>query len=743
MKRKTSAIILLVLFCFSLVCNSLQAEDFLARRPGYGYTTGHEFDQLKPVSKSGQKIRPRVVAPPPLIEKSDKKVKPAKTDEKSNVILVAPPEEIEKQAARKQASKQLKTKTPVKPHSKAPVVLKKTKPAPKMVLPPERKMQRALPVTKPEVYEPPKVSERIPAKPKVVKVRDPAAKPLSHLPMATKTPPVKIEPKLPVQDGSSPPEAKKKIQNQSKARSPKAPGPSAIFTPETSADAQKQVSSVKVIAAPLNAPAIAPALNDEDSLPYPRSDLSPQKPISAPVSIAPVVEAKPAKATEAKPDKPVVETKIAEQESLADDRSKKVEVTSERIDKGSVVYGVNSFDGGLHIEATTDLQSIVVEPGKSFALGFRITNLSGRAGTFIEEFVMPDGFQLTFPPAEFNLEPMESYNSIVMVTASKFLSAGEHRFTYNVFERNDQSVHGSLSFSFNISEMIDLRFIIEEKPNSIIDGESFTIKGKLFNNSNRALTVGLDMTQQKHFRVNFGPKKTVMKPGSFANVVIKGRTGINNRRGTSLTTILTARDLGRKDRRVLLNQAISIGFYAKAKQRIDFKNRLPVVVTARVKSRENEYSTQMEVSSRGYIDNKNQRQIDFLVREKGSKDSPGLTLSRDEARFKYEDQKVRLFVGDGRYGVSRLSKSYLGRGISADYNFDGLTRVGFVDYESRWSSVPLEGKGVYVARQFNRKINLKLSHFVTTGERFDISPEERFTTLSLNFRPNRGSSLKA
>ncbi|MDN5278684.1 MAG: hypothetical protein PWR01_2649, partial [Clostridiales bacterium] len=539
------------------------------------------------------------------------------------------------------------------------------------------------------------------------------------------------------------PEAKKKIQNQSKARSPKAPGPSAIFTPETSADAQKQVSSVKVIAAPLNAPAIAPALNDEDSLPYPRSDLSPQKPISAPVSIAPVVEAKPAKATEAKPDKPVVETKIAEQESLADDRSKKVEVTSERIDKGSVVYGVNSFDGGLHIEATTDLQSIVVEPGKSFALGFRITNLSGRAGTFIEEFVMPDGFQLTFPPAEFNLEPMESYNSIVMVTASKFLSAGEHRFTYNVFERNDQSVHGSLSFSFNISEMIDLRFIIEEKPNSIIDGESFTIKGKLFNNSNRALTVGLDMTQQKHFRVNFGPKKTVMKPGSFANVVIKGRTGINNRRGTSLTTILTARDLGRKDRRVLLNQAISIGFYAKAKQRIDFKNRLPVVVTARVKSRENEYSTQMEVSSRGYIDNKNQRQIDFLVREKGSKDSPGLTLSRDEARFKYEDQKVRLFVGDGRYGVSRLSKSYLGRGISADYNFDGLTRVGFVDYESRWSSVPLEGKGVYVARQFNRKINLKLSHFVTTGERFDISPEERFTTLSLNFRPNRGSSLKA
>jgi hypothetical protein len=145
-----------------------------------------------------------------LIEKSDKKVKPAKTDEKSNVILVAPPEEIEKQAARKQASKQLKTTTPVKPHSKAPVVLKKTKPAPKMVLPPERKMQRALPVTKPEVYEPPKVSERIPAKPKVVKVRDPAPKPRGYVPPAIKTPPVKIEPKLPVQDGSSPPEAKKK-----------------------------------------------------------------------------------------------------------------------------------------------------------------------------------------------------------------------------------------------------------------------------------------------------------------------------------------------------------------------------------------------------------------------------------------------------------------------------------------------------------------------------------------------------
>lgn len=419
-----------------------------------------------------------------------------------------------------------------------------------------------------------------------------------------------------------------------------------------------------------------------------------------------------------------------------------VEVTTAAVDMGSIIYGITSFDSGLHVESNTDLQSIVVEPGKSFPISFRVTNMSGRPGRFTEEFDMPEGFELTFPPAEFSLNPMESFNSIVIVTAPQHLKKGEHSFTYNVFDPKDQSVRGSMSFSFKIMEMIDLKFVIEEKPNSIIDGEGFEIKGKLFNNSNATLNIGLGMTRQENFRVKVTPNKTTLAPGSFVDLQINGKTSVRNKSGNSFYTALIAKDLGRKDRRVLLKQVISIGFYTKARQRIDFKNRLPVIATIKMKSYKDEYSSQTELMGRGYLDGNKRRRIDFLVREKASNDSPGITMNKDEMRLKYDDRNLKVQLGDHRFGVANLSQSYRGRGLGIDYNLNKKTSFGMVDYTTRWSSIPLKGRGAYISHILNDRVNFKLSHFVTNSDKYDLSPEERFTTLAFTFKPDRDSMLK-
>lgn len=416
-------------------------------------------------------------------------------------------------------------------------------------------------------------------------------------------------------------------------------------------------------------------------------------------------------------------------------------VKTEEVNKGSVIYGVNSFDSGLHIEAASDLQSMYVEPGESFTISFQITNISGRPGHFVEEFDMPEGFQLAFPPAEFSLEPMETYNSIVMVTVPQYLKAGEHTFAYNVFERDDQAIHGSFSFNFEIMERLDLNFVIEEKPGSVIYGEDFTIKGKLFNNSNTKLSLGIEASEQKHFRLDISQQKADLAPGEFVDLVIKGKTGVGNRPGRSLLTYLTVRDLSKRRKPVLLKQIISIKFFTKARTKTDFKHRLPVDATVRVKSFRGEYSTQMEISSDGYLDDSHSRKIEFLVRDKGSNRDSGLSYSRETSSLLYNDRKMKVAVGDHSFGVAALSRSYAGRGLGVDYNLTNKTEVGFINYETRYRVNELEGKGAFVSHAFGRQLKLKLSHFVSTSKTNKLSPEERFTTMGFQYRPNRISRL--
>ncbi|PKL45966.1 MAG: hypothetical protein CVV42_18070 [Candidatus Riflebacteria bacterium HGW-Riflebacteria-2] len=753
MNRKTSALTLLVLFCFSLVCNSLQAEDFLARRPGYGYTTGHEFDQLEPVKK--QLIsKPTVIAPPPVVEHAGQKAKPGKSTTSRKVILVEPPEEFKESLT---PIKTVKPLRPVKPQKPEPAVIKKAKPAKIVNLPGESKIKPTPPAAIAKVADPPPIREPVPARPTEIKARDPVPTPTVSHTTAQKAPP---------------------------ARPPQAPGLVSVSPALPAVGKGVQVSPVKVVAEPLGKP--APAISSakaESALPpavppakpapvAPSAAKAVTKPAPVPSAASPLVVPPPEPvASPAMPHQPsaAAPTKTTDASETIVDKVKKdsssrktadaepaktvaatkslptqsVEVTTAAVDKGSVIYGVNSFDSGLRVEANSDLQGIVVEPGKSFSMSFRVTNMSGRPGNFTEEFNMPEGFELTFPPAEFSLEPMESFNSIVMVSVPNYLPAGEHQFTYNVYDPRDQSVRGSLSFSFKIMEMVDLKFVIEEKPNSIIDGESFAIKGKLFNNSNATFSVGLSLTQQKHFKVKVTPDKAILAPGGFVDLKIDGRTGVDNHRGSSLSTVLTARDLGRRDQRVLLKQGISIGFYTKANQKIDFKNYLPVVATVKMDSYDNEQSSQIELKGRGYLDNSGRRRIDFLMRDKPSGDAPNLRLNREEMSLQYDEERLKLRLGDHRFGVAKLSQAYLGRGIGIEYNPWNETSFGIIGFKTKWSNTPLEGKGVYVSHILNDRISFKLSHFVTDSDKYELSPEERFTTLAFTLKPDRYSTLRA
>lgn len=802
MKIRTGRLILLVLISFSLVCNDLLASSFLARRPGYGITTGHEFDQLDPETASKKTKKVTVVAPPREISTVGKASSPAP---RRQVVVVQPPAEIVgiASASRPTASEKVRLVPPPAPGKIAIVASPAIVPAGKSAVKPLSAISVVQPpplrLNEPQTIRPPKPpinGQVLISPPEPVRtVTAPRSAGITEIYAPVLVPPKAVDtgtppPIIPPRRQSapvivSPPEPFTIAAHKPTAQSPRATGPVVISAPgEIDVPLPAIVSSAKPTAFAENSPVRATSQNvvsesdtaEKVGQPLPvlkyeydhAADTVNQaiRTKVAPVSVpAPAVLTAPAITSPRREvvlasnplfvasETPALELSKPEtitaygtageaDVSAADEDAVGMEIITEASGVGSPVYGVSSFDSGLRVESTTDLQSIFVEPGRSFNLSFRTTNISGKAGNFIEEFNMPPGFELTFPPAEFGLEPMESYNSIVMISAPAYLPAGEHQFSYRVLDPRNQMVHGSLSFRFNINATVDLKFIVEEQPSSVLDGESFTVKGKLYNNSNATFSVGLSLTQQKHFRASVSRDRAILAPGAFVDLEITCSTNSRGIRTPNLFTSLVVRDLGRKDRRKIHEQSIFIRFFTRAERKIDLKKRLPIIAKYTAISDQGIMHSQFEVKGKGIVDSLGERKIDFLLRPQAEKNSMRYGLANEEARIMYDAGNFSISLGDHGFGVSELSKYYSGKGIGVDYQFDRRSRAGFVAYKRIWSVVPLSGKGFYLTRQLTDRMHLKFSHLSTNSDFYAQSPDEKFSALAFSYKANDWSIIE-
>lgn len=793
MKIRTGRLILLVLISFSLVCNDLLASSFLARRPGYGITTGHEFDQLERETTSKKSKKVTVVAPPREISTAGKAPAPAP---RRQIVVVQPPAEITAVASSTRRPPAAGKIAVVPPPAPIPANKSAVKPvsSPSVVQAPPLRINESKKVNPPKnqirgpvLIEPPEPvrTATIPSSALPPEILSPVRVPPKAIDPGTHPPLIPPPRRQPAPVIVSPPDPVTITANKPAAQSPKAAGPIVVSAPQpilpradhSSADSVAAPTGRQTLpaAVPAKTPGVAPvsvkapaSTTDLRSLPRQQKPVT-VSPISGPnvipapaemsadmISQHKIIDRKPAEApVVSQKDSTKLPASTKSVQSSADDVVKSagevlpagekntfgVNVNTSSTGRGSAIYGLSSFDSGLHVEATTGLQSLVIEPGKTFSIGFRITNLSGKAGNFTEEFNMPPGFELTFPPAEFRLEPMESYNSIVMVSVPPFLTAGEHQFSYNVFDRDNQAVRGDLSFRFQILEVVDLQFVVEDQPGSVIDGESFIIKGKLVNRSNATLSVDISMEKGPGFVANITPPLADLSPGGFIDISIEGKTGLDSIMNQAINAILVVTDRSKKGREILLRENIRLNFFSRAESRIDFNNRLPVTATFNVTSEKNDYRYLYELKGKGVLDSRGRRKIDFLVRERTSSSYHGASLNRDEMSLHYSGEIAEVKLGDHNFGVSKLSRYYFGRGVGIDFGSGKRTTFGALNYKRNWTDIPLNGSGFYVQHVVNDRTFFRFNHLSTTSDKYPQSPDEKFSTLTFAYKSLRGSVL--
>lgn len=406
------------------------------------------------------------------------------------------------------------------------------------------------------------------------------------------------------------------------------------------------------------------------------------------------------------------------------------------------IFGVNSFESGLRVESNSMLEGTPVESGQTLTLSYQITNLSNKERNLVEEFNMPPGFTLAFPAAEFTLAPMETFNSLIMITIPRAMPAGENKIEYNVFDRDDQSVRGSLSFSFAIKTVTTLQFFIDEQPENVIGNESFSIVGRIVNAGNASVSARLRVPTQDLVESKVLPDRVSLGAGQTAVVKIEV-TPARGSKNQAIALRLHADNLGHGARE-LINQSIYINTRPLSTGRMDFKRRLPAYLTFYNFGNGEITGSQWQFNAKGILSADKKRSVDFLWRSVNGAKNYSAYSQREQFSLTYQEKRNIFKLGEHSFNLSALTGSTgSAEGLFSIFNSGAPTTVGLMTYKSKYSMSPIEGHGFFIAQTLSDRTFLRLNHHVKTNPQLPGSSNESITSLEMRMVSEGNSTAQA
>jgi hypothetical protein len=357
-----------------------------------------------------------------------------------------------------------------------------------------------------------------------------------------------------------------------------------------------------------------------------------------------------------------------------------------------------------------------VLPGQVFNLSFLVTNTSAGDEELVEEVGIPDGFIALLPTGTISLGPSQSQASLISLKVSRGAPAGKHEITYSVSSRSAPGRKTSVICPVMVAPVSQLTMRAEEKPDTIIAGESFQVKVRISNEGNASVNALLKVDDGKDFQVKVEPGEVVLPPGSGTSILLNVSTRIGEKRLETLFLKLQAFDLKPKDEKILGSISIGVEKIPRAYGAVDLNRRVPARMTVRNSGEGTGQWGQVEIAGFGSLDELGHRQIDFLLRTPDQKQK-SLFSWRDEFHLDYLTDDFTVRAGDESSSLSFLtSYSSYGRGLALDFHPTRPTRFGFFHLTNRWDEPGQSQFGMYGGHDLNDRIKLKVNHFQEESE---------------------------
>lgn len=351
-------------------------------------------------------------------------------------------------------------------------------------------------------------------------------------------------------------------------------------------------------------------------------------------------------------------------------------------------------------------------PGEIISVSFMVKNTGRERVLFVENLLLPKGWQLITPPDLFDLSPGEESVRVLAFQIPQTAEAREEKVVYSVTSKKDASIRDEISLTLNVTAIKKLQLFLESAPDSVVAGESYEIKAQLVNHGNEVVKGSINAKSSAGLILSLSQKEFLLNPNENVPFTVTVQTQ-KKRVSSSFSHLVTLEAVDSKDPSTRVSLSISTEILSQASN-IDMFQRIPAWLTLRTVGAKEESQVggfDVELAGKGSLDDVNRREVEFLFTGPDTEDK-GFYGKRNEYYLNYSDNNVDLRLGDENYGLSYLtSYSRYGRGLEARYH-PGNKGLGIDGYyvESRFEEPCWDERGVSISGILSPSAGLSLNY---------------------------------
>ncbi len=333
----------------------------------------------------------------------------------------------------------------------------------------------------------------------------------------------------------------------------------------------------------------------------------------------------------------------------------------------------------IRLSTSTLIESL---PGKTISGNYLVINNTEREEEFYEEIRLPEGWSLAIQEdAFFSIEAGEKEIRVFGIFIPVNTPPGLNEITISVSSRKDPSIKDEKTFIISVLPLYKINLSIEERPDKVVTGLTYTIKARAFNHGNLKTMVSLIPKFHPEFPFKVEPSSSLeIEAGSSQVFSIHVRTDEKINRKTIQVISIKALVEGIEEK-VLSEQSFSVEIIPRMVGKEDPYHRIPSTLSVKgfydSNNKKRHSSGQIEFTGAGTLDEEGEKRIAFKFR--GPENKYGTFFNKDEYMLNFSTKGFNTHIGDGYYSLSPLlGPSVKQRGIKAGYNFYKFTTKAFL-----------------------------------------------------------------
>ena len=165
-----------------------------------------------------------------------------------------------------------------------------------------------------------------------------------------------------------------------------------------------------------------------------------------------------------------------------------------------------------------------VTPGHILSLSFAVTNHTSVDHELGEQLRLPPGWQTIIPAGSFTLRPGETTTRLLAVQVPRDAPGDAYLLRYEAMSTADYAVRDADTVTVVVTPVTKLALVVEERPESVLAGETYEIRLQVVNDSNVELVLDLDASSRDRYPARIEPAQVTLPAGQSAPVVVTVET---------------------------------------------------------------------------------------------------------------------------------------------------------------------------------------------------------------------------